>query len=192
MVPNDESEGLWIGITGTPGTGKTTLAKLLARLLEWPVCQVVDLARSTGALGDLDFDDGARPVDIPLLCDNLSRSPHLIKRPSILDGHLSHHLPLDCIIILRVEPTILSSRLYERGWTRSKVEENVEWELLGGPQLDLVDDSRPFLEVDATRCPTSDLASLVIAWINQGCPFTSKRHIDWMNGALGSNIDEIS
>ena len=52
----------------------------------------------------------------------------------IIDSHLSHLLPpkiIDKVIVLRCDPTELERRLRKKGWSRKKIQENVEAEMIG-------------------------------------------------------------
>lgn len=50
----------------------------------------------------------------------------------IFEGHVSHLLDgADRVIVLRVEPEILEKRLEGRGYSKSKIRENLEAEALG-------------------------------------------------------------
>ncbi len=50
-----------LAVSGTPGTGKTTLCKALAAA-GWQVLSLADLAEEHGCMGPVDEADGAAPV----------------------------------------------------------------------------------------------------------------------------------
>ena len=50
--------------------------------------------------------------------------------PLIIDGHLSHHLPSDAVVVLRCSPDILKKNVKERIF-RIKNKINCDWETLG-------------------------------------------------------------
>ena len=159
-----ESEIKSIAVTGTPGCGKTTLCSKLP----YPVLSVHDLAVKYDCIGPVE-SDGAAPIDI----ENLSKKWVKPDEITLIDGHLSHLLPVDAIVILRCKPEILRQRLTNREYSVVKVEENVEFELLGGVWADLLNDNRPKIE------DSENIAD----WINSGCPNITSPFdaIDWIS-----------
>lgn len=111
-----------IGICGTPGTGKKTVAPLVAALLGLPAPTAISsLARK----GEVDVD--TRLLRARLLKTN--------PRRGILFGHLLPHVlngaEAALVVVLRCEPSVLRKRLAERGYPPAKATENVEAELIG-------------------------------------------------------------
>jgi len=112
---------MMIALTGTPGTGKTTIASLLrARGMQVisqkdtmaPYVIEHDLERDTDIIDDEAWADNFVPID------------------GIIEGHLTHILPADRVVVLRCRPDILAARLRKRGYTEEKVQENAEAEAL--------------------------------------------------------------
>jgi adenylate kinase len=118
-----------LGITGTPGTGKKSIAPLVAELLGAECFSINELARDHGyaeAKGD-DYE-----VDTKGLRRKIAS---LVPRPSVLHGHL---LPAvlgrslaERVVVLRCEPGVLGGRLRDRGYPGPKVRANLEAELIG-------------------------------------------------------------
>jgi adenylate kinase len=110
----------FIGICGTPGTGKKTVAPLVASLLglSEPVF-INSLARE----GEVD----PRIVRRKLLRLDLGRA--------VVVGHLLPHVliksEVDMVAVLRCEPSLLRKRLSERKYPSIQVMENIEAELIG-------------------------------------------------------------
>ena len=152
-----------IGVIGTPGCGKTTLCNQM----NLPILSVEHLAMMHDCLGEMD-EDGSSPVDV----EKLAKSWQPPEELTLIDGHLAHHLPVDALIILRCDPSILRKRLEARGYSEQKVTANVEVEMLGGPWPELLGDSRPKIE------DTSNISS----WIAAGCPNAAipETAIDWL------------
>ena len=91
--------GVRIAVTGTPGVGKTTFCASS----NWSTTTVKELAEKHGCVEVVD-SDGAAPIDIEKLVNSLvwpKGNIHLI------DGHLSHLLPVDAIILIRCNPSAL-------------------------------------------------------------------------------------
>lgn len=159
-----ESKIKAIAVTGTPGCGKTTLCSKLA----YPVISVHELAEEYECIDEVDVD-GAAPIDIEKLSQSWVKPTEL----TLIDGHLSHLLPVDAIIILRCNPKVLKERLQSRGYSKIKVDQNVEIEMMGGPWPDILDDKRPKIESD----------SGIKEWIESGCPDVTSPFdaVDWIS-----------
>jgi len=153
-----------IGVIGTPGCGKTTLCGQLP----FPVISLTKIAKINGHLGEVEAD-GSRQMDVERMAENFVQPDKL----TLYDGHLAHYLPLDALIVLRCEPGILRSRLEQRRYSKEKIQANVEVEMLGGPWIDLIGDSRPIFEG----------RNGVLEWIEAGCPIhsTPENAIDWLD-----------
>ena len=157
-----------IAIAGTPGCGKTTLCTALHDA-GFVVETVVDLASKHGCLGDEDPSDGAAPVDVHKLAELWEdESDGLL----FVDGHLSHLLDVDAVVLLRCHPDQLRMRLQERDYAEAKITANVEWEMLGGTWSEMLEFEleTPVLELNTTEA-TSEASTLqILEWIEAGCP----------------------
>jgi adenylate kinase len=146
-------------ITGTPGTGKTSVAgELRSRGYE-----VIDLSahiRSNGLLGELDADRDTHEVDLDALNDSLEefrQKEGLV----LMEGHLSHFMDCSGIIVLRCRPGVLAERLEARGYSREKVLENVQSEVLDVILCEATDSDIPVFEVDCTEGDASTSADSI-------------------------------
>ena len=172
-----------IAITGTPGCGKTTLCEVL-REAGHGVEAVVELARKFDCLGEHDPEDGAAPVDVHKLADLWQDDS---ASTVFVDGHLSHLLDVEAVVVLRCQPDVLQARLEQRGYTEAKVRSNVEWEMLGGTWSEMLEFELeiPVLEIDASDVEGPALLSEVLDWIEAGCPCdgleaSASEAIDWL------------
>ncbi len=111
-----------VGLCGTPGTGKKTVAPMVASLLGLPGAVSIN---SLAAKGASEVDP--RQLRSALL---RSRPPRVV-----LFGHLLPHVlrrqEARFVAVLRCEPSVLKERLLARGYPKDKVVENVEAELIG-------------------------------------------------------------
>jgi len=172
-----------IAITGTPGCGKTTLCdELMAH--GYAIRTVLDLAREHDCLGDQDPADGAAPIDVHKLAEAWHEEPDGLM---FIDGHLSHLLEIDAVILLRCHPDQLRLRLEHRGYTEAKVRANVEWEMLAGTWSEMLEFEleAPILELDTTGQNTSLLFKEVMNRIEGGCPSDgveelAREAVDWL------------
>jgi adenylate kinase len=169
-----------LALSGTPGTGKSTIAGLLSSH-GIRVSKIEELAQQAGALEEVDATDGAHPVDMDILLKSIDKNWQ--KKPSetqIIDGHLSHNLPVNAVVILRCEPEIIRRRLNERGYPQPKVEANVEWELLGGAWNEKENDI-PWVEFDTSKVGPEVIVANILSWISDGFKPTSPEDvIDWV------------
>lgn len=138
-----------IALTGTPGTGKTSVAEKLDY-------DVLDLTRFVK-----ERDLGARGeefrVDIQEMNEELGQ--YLEDRDDVvIEGHLSHHFPADLCIVLRTEPSELEKRLRERDYDEKKVRDNVESERIDLVLQEAVSEQENILEVDTTGRDAEDVA----------------------------------
>jgi adenylate kinase len=176
---NHGMAGMRIAVTGTPGTGKTTLCE--ASKLEMQ--SVIGLAERHGCLGPVDSDDGAAPVDVERLIEAVDWTPSA--EMILIDGHLSHLLPVDAILLIRCHPSILQSRLEERGYSAAKVVANVESELIGIIAAECED--LPCLELDSASSTDSMIAALK-RWAADGFkPHQPNAAIDWIEVIHGDD-----
>ena len=118
-------------ITGTPGTGKTSLASRLAHEENRAVLHVSDVLEQEGLDSEWDAKNQCFLVDVVALSAVLER--HAREDPElIIDGHLSHEIDpslVDRCIVCKCELAELKRRLEERGYGESKVRENLDCEI---------------------------------------------------------------
>lgn len=170
-----------LAITGSPGTGKSTLAKEF-EALGFHVTSVEELATEYGCIGEIDSIDKARPIDMELLNQKIEKEwDKDLLEPLIIDGHLSHQLPTDAVVVLRCSPNILKERMTKRDYSNDKITANCEWELLGSSWNEK-EDGVPWIEYDTT---SNDVHSIVMAlslWISDGFkPDAPSSVIDWIS-----------
>lgn len=123
-----------IGLTGTPGTGKTSVSKLLEKRRQWKVIHLNDLIKEEHLYTEVDEKRDAVVADMELV---QSRLPELIdemekgsaNKVVILESHLAHYIA-DAVIVLRACPPELKKRLETRGYSEEKIRENIEAEAL--------------------------------------------------------------
>ncbi|MGA9140091.1 MAG: adenylate kinase family protein [Methanocella sp.] len=112
-----------VALTGTPGTGKSTVAPLIDEGF-----RVLDLNALIKDGYNLGTDPERKSVIADL--DRLDGYIESLKGDYIIEGHVSHLLPVDRIVVLRTAPRVLRERLARRGWSKAKIDENVEAEAL--------------------------------------------------------------
>lgn len=119
-----------IGITGTPGAGKTTAAKALASVLGYAYLDVKALIDEKKWFY-VRRGDKEKTVYLTKLKKGLSY--RLNKYDDlVLDSHLlcEFYVPVDVMVVLRCEPEELRKRLAKRRYPKPKTEDNLLAEAL--------------------------------------------------------------
>ncbi|MBU0586889.1 adenylate kinase family protein [Candidatus Micrarchaeota archaeon] len=115
-------------ITGTPATGKTTVAKHLGHLLNYEILNIKDFVNRKKL-----YVKNINPKEVDLKKLRRSLIPETKKQKNlIIEGHLACEiqLPAAYVIVLRCNPKELEKRMRKRGYKKSKIEENMLAELL--------------------------------------------------------------
>ncbi len=168
-----------IAITGTPAVGKTTVVEFFTDA-NFTIVSVKDLAKQYDCEGD--FDEGTQSIDI-----DIHRLAEQFEADSlgdtIVDGHLSHFLEVDAIVMLRCNPSTLQERLAKRGYSEQKITANVEWEMVAGTWSEIIEFEldQPILELDTTNCDPIEIYEKINQWINDGySQDLIQTRIDWL------------
>jgi len=119
-------------LTGVPGTGKTTAAKLLSQKTGAALIDINKLAEVLKLYSGVDETDGAKVVRLKELQGELSSSIKSEKRSLIVEGHLGCEmkLPVAKVIVLRCEPKTLRARMSSRNYPAEKIASNALSEAL--------------------------------------------------------------
>jgi adenylate kinase len=119
-------------ITGNPGVGKHTSAKIIAEKIDAEIIDINDVAIDNNATRKniaLGFD-----VDVKKLVRLLEKLLKT-KRDLVIVGHLAPYVlkpaGISLVAVLRRSPYELEKTLKKRGYSVDKVRENVASEILG-------------------------------------------------------------
>ena len=118
-------------VTGTPGTGKTTYARDLAKKLHYEYLDLKEFGQAALAMVGRDTQRDADIIDEKKLVAALKRA--IQKNPRVvIDGHFSHEIPpkyVEKCVVMRCAINELRKRLDARGYKKEKIEENIQAEI---------------------------------------------------------------
>lgn len=134
-----------VALTGTPGVGKTTVAAVAAAK-GWMVIDLKAWARKEGCVIAYDAQDQADVIDLDQLATRMPTGSRIL-----IEGHLSHLLPVDLAWVIRCDPAILRPRLAARSYPGAKVHENLEAEALDLILSEAMDSVPRVVQRDGTR-----------------------------------------
>ncbi len=152
-----------IVVTGTPGTGKTRLAKELSLLLHARHIEGSLFIKSEGLEEGYDRERGASIVSPRKLSKALIRLISGSKGEIIMDSHLAHYLPREWVklcIVAKCSLKELKKRLAERGYPEAKIRENLDAEIFDVCLTEARERGHEILVVDTTRTRPKTLARL--------------------------------
>ena len=158
-----------VGVTGTPGSGKTTATDLLESSLadatDLPTLDVVHLnevLEREGFYTEVDADRESKVADLDALADWLDGEDDIV-----IESHLAHHFDADRVAVLRCRPDELERRLRERGETEAKARENAESEALDVILAEAVEEHGPeaVYEIETTDRSPEEIANELAAVI---------------------------
>ncbi len=119
-------------VTGTPGTGKTTLAKKLARKHRYAYVDVHALILANKLHESYDKKLKTKIIDTKKLSSFLLKHVGALDVPgAVIDSHLSHYLPsqkVDTCYVTTCSLKKLRQRLKKRGYSEQKIRDNLEAE----------------------------------------------------------------
>jgi adenylate kinase len=162
-------------LTGTPGTGKTSLKKHLNK-------KIISLSEYYEQASEGKTDNGEWIVDIEKL-DNILEDSDC----NFFEGNFSHKLDkIDKVIVLRCDPQILEKRLESRNYSKNKVRENLEAEAIGliySEAIEIRDRANVFQVDNSTRKP-QETANIIEKYINDNIKVEeeidySEKILDW-------------
>lgn len=122
-------------LTGTPGTGKTTVSRLLSTKLGAHHIELTKYSKEKGLVIEEDDERDTSVVDLETLCEAIKHEIMDKDETVVLDGHFAHELldpeMVERVFILRKQPWLLRNELENRMYDSEKVWENLEAEIVG-------------------------------------------------------------
>eukprot|EP00700_Malawimonas_jakobiformis_P001595 EC721870.1.p1 GENE.EC721870.1~~EC721870.1.p1 ORF type:complete len:170 (+),score=36.32 EC721870.1:47-556(+) len=158
-------------ITGTPGTGKTTLAERVAAATGLRHINVTELAKEKDYVEEYDEELDTFIIDEDKVCDELE--PLMQMGGCIIDYHTCGFFPerwFDRVFVTRTDNTLLFDRLAARGYNQRKVSENVTCEIMQVVLEEAAESYRHDILVELQSDNVTQMEqniAAIVAWVNQ-------------------------
>ncbi|CAB3403723.1 unnamed protein product [Caenorhabditis bovis] len=121
-------------ITGSPGTGKSTLSQQVAEKLGFDYIEIGKVVRENQLFDSFDEQYDCYVLDEDKLLDHIQDRMDSDDGGVVVDYHGCDFFPerwFDIVIVLRCPNNILYDRLAARGYADFKIKENIECEIFG-------------------------------------------------------------
>ena len=165
-----------IALTGTPGTGKTSLSKILNLNTLSINDYYPNISNGKDAEGNwlVDIDKMNKEINVSQFSD------------TVFEGHTSHFLKnLDAVIVLRCHPDKLKDRLMVRKYREGKILENMEAEALNIITQEAIDEygEANVHEIDTSSSKLTESKNLLNKIVNGN--IKSNKWIDFSETIMG-------
>ncbi len=145
-----------IAVSGTPGTGKTTVAKMLAEKIGYKYVSLNELAKKEGLYAGYDERRRCEIVDVEKISEKVKKMKN-----AVVESHYAHEVFSDALIILSCDIKELRKRLEKRGWRKEKIDENVEAEIFKVCASEASEAGKAFIDADATGSAESVVKEII-------------------------------
>lgn len=172
-----------ISLTGTPGTGKTTISNSLKER-GYTIVNIGSIAVENNFVIEYDGERDTKIVDLTKI-DNYISTYYSKNDIVFVDGHLSHLLKnVEKIVILRCRPDVLKNRLNVKNWKTKKVDENIDAEILDVILCEAVDvhSEEDIFEINTTDLSINEIVEIIVSFIKNGFKPSMKYkigNVDW-------------
>jgi len=161
-------------ITGTPGTGKTSLSSILSKQTGFSHIEIGKFVKDNNLHDGWDADLSCYILNEDKVCDFLEDC--MTQGGNIVDHHGCDFFPerwFDHVLVLQTENGILYNRLEQRGYTGRKLQENIECEIMHV----IVEEARESYKEGVVRILKSDTVEdqdrnldVILSLLNSECP----------------------
>jgi len=158
-------------ISGTPGCGKTSVAREISKLVDTKIISLNELAISEKFLFEYDKKRKTYIVDFEIFRPYVLKKIKKIQKSNhpflIIESHFSDIIPdkyIDYVFILRCEPDELIKRLKKKNYDSKKIIENIQAEILGNCVNYFIQKQIkvPLFEIDTTHLDIESIAKIII------------------------------
>lgn len=149
---------MMVCISGIPGTGKSSVSEVLKEM------NYNIVAQNDTVSGYVLSEDPERDA---IVIDEESWAGEFKPVDGIVEGHLTHLLLCDRLVILRCCPDVLIERLELRGYSPEKIRENAEAEALDTILVEALENHKDdiILELDTTETNPAETAVVIDEFI---------------------------
>ncbi|MBI2663987.1 adenylate kinase family protein [Candidatus Woesearchaeota archaeon] len=147
-----------IAVTGTPGTGKSTIARKLSLLLHYQYLDGSQLIKSAKIARGYDKKRRTAIVDPALFTREVLKVRAKCAKKGIkgliVDSHLAHFLPkraVSCCIVLSCAISALAKRLSKKGFNQPKIRENLDAEIFDTILVEATESGHKIFRFDTTK-----------------------------------------
>ncbi|MCD6547650.1 MAG: adenylate kinase family protein [Nanoarchaeota archaeon] len=150
-------------ISGTPGVGKSSVAKELSKKLNAKLVDLEKIAKENNIVVTYDKKAKSYVVDESKLTKVIKKQ---IKDGNyIIPSHLSHFISpkiVDLCVVLRCNPKELEKRLKKRKYSKEKIKENILAEILDVCLIEAVEIGHKVHEINTTNKKISEIVDEII------------------------------
>jgi len=177
--------GRVIIVTGTPGTGKTTFARALAKAIGAHYLNLTQYVSKHKLYSGIDQERRTKIIDAARTRTSLKRKLRAIHGPVVVDTLMPDEIfPKEIVsqvFVLRCHPKILERRLRAKKWRINKMRENVLAEIIDSCLIEAVKryGSRKVIQLDTTHASVKKITASAERSI-MGKPLKSRIKIDWL------------
>ncbi|MFX1241692.1 MAG: adenylate kinase family protein [Promethearchaeota archaeon] len=185
-------------ISGTPGCGKTSVAKEIINLLPAKMISLNDLAISDDFSFEYDEERKTYLVDfevfLPYVLKKIDEIKYTKSKYLVIEGHFSDIIPdnfIDYAFILRCDPDVLYTRLEQKNYSQAKIIENIQAEILGNCVNYFIQKKAafPLFEINTANLSINSIAMIIVDIIlgnKDGTQYEIGK-IDWLEKLFQEN-----
>jgi adenylate kinase len=173
-------------VSGTPGTGKTSVSRRLAAEINGLHIDLSRLAIEEGLASNYDRPRDTYVINEEALLARLNEIIGSVDKHIVIDTHYPEIIPahmVDYVFVLRLQPRILEERLRRRGWSWRKIAENVMAEIHGVVAANAIEvfGRGKVCVIDTTGLTVEDVVRGMLSVIRGVDRRLCSNNIDWLD-----------